>query len=97
MLLVKSAVSSTVFNRLLSCYFANSLLKSLAKTAHVHFLNSFELDTDIKSSMRSHDPAEYYSAGKVWELNLPYHLKHHSESFTWHQKESSSQLLNFIV
>ena len=53
-----SRVSSTVCNRLLSCSFANSLLKSLAEMAHVHFLNSCKLDTDIKSSVRSHDPVE---------------------------------------
>jgi len=53
-----SRVSSSVFNRLLRCSFANSLLKSSAETAHMHFCNSCELDIDTKSSMRSHDPVK---------------------------------------
>lgn len=59
LLSAESAVSSAVCSRLLSCYFANGLLKSLAETAHRHFLNSWELDGDVKSSMRSHHPVEW--------------------------------------
>lgn len=53
LLLLKSAVSSTVCRKLLSCCFANSLLKPCVKQ-HMHFLSSCEPNTGIKISRRSH-------------------------------------------
>lgn len=35
--------------------------------------------------------------GTLSDIFLPYHLKHHSESFTQHQKESSSHLLSILI